>query len=135
MSLFNHARGATRRALTFAALLAAAPACGPGGDDAVSGDGLRDVSVPAGFDFATTRQVALTVTTTGFTDRHARLEVARPDGGVLYAGPVATAAAAAFTLPLPTKDGALTVQLQADGVTLTQTVALTGGAVRAAFTR
>lgn len=79
--------------------------------------GLRDVEIPAGFDFAASRAVSLTVRApaevTG--SQSAALEVTRPDGKILFRGPVHGDRLLSIDVHVPTKDEALTVKLMARG--------------------
>lgn len=94
-----------------AAALALATACGaPGPEDTASPEGLRAIEIPADFDFATTRGVALTVTADGLTEA-AGLTVMTAQGDVLYRGAVRPGAPFEARLGLATKDAAVRLVL------------------------
>lgn len=101
-----------------------------GGSAAPRPSGLRDVPVPAGFDFATTREVVVEVRASEATlgASHGALEVALPTGQVIYRGPVAAAAPTVLHLPVPTKDAELLLRLGVSGGWRAASAGITDGA-------
>lgn len=90
-------------------------------------DSLRNVKVPAGFDFATSRSVALTVSATEQKLGAAQglLEVALPGGEVLHRGPVSAGTPLTLNLSVPTKDVDLLLKVTAGDKRLDGTAAIT----------
>jgi hypothetical protein len=92
--------------------------------------GLRDITIPPGFTFETTREVVVTVSATeekiGAT--HGALEIALPDGKVLYRGPLAVAQPLSINLAVPTKDTDLLLKVGSSGHWLAGTAAIASGA-------
>jgi hypothetical protein len=95
-------------------------ACAPDGGPTSSTPGLRDVDIPAGFDFATTSLVRLTADVPLGT----RLEVQLPGGAVIYRGP---APAGALELSVPTKDTTLQVITSHEGEASRQLITVEAG--------
>ena len=108
-----------------AALLAAGCTFGPrptggssGGPDekgVAAAMPLAEAKVPAGFTFAATQSVDVTVQADDKLlkpGQVAGVEVARPDGKVLYRGPVFAEQPARIALAVPLKDKALSMTLR-----------------------
>lgn len=106
-------------------------ACAPG----TSTDGksqptsLREVEIPADFTFATSRPTALTVSADPaiLTNGAAALEIRRPDGAVLYRGPLQAGQPLDLSLSVPTKDEHLELVLTAEGREMVAQVAVADG--------
>ncbi len=92
-------------------------------------DSLRNVKVPEGFDFATSRSVALTVNATEDKMGAAQglLEVALPSGEVLHRGPVTAGTPLTLNLSVPTKDADLLLKVTAGDKRLDGTAAIADG--------
>ncbi len=116
-------------ACAFTAL--ALSACAPGADDGSKElpTSLRDVEIPADFTFATTRAAAVTVAADPaiLNGQAGSLEIRRPDGAVLYRGPLSADRALDISLSLPTKDNALELRLNANGQELIAQVPVADG--------
>lgn len=91
--------------------------------------GLRDIDIPPGFTFETSREVVVTVSATEekIGGSHGALEIALPDGKVLYRGPLAVAQPLSVNLAVPTKDTDLLLKVGSSGRWLAGTAAIAGG--------
>lgn len=92
--------------------------------------GLRDINIPPGFTFETTREVVVNVSATEekLGGTHGALEIALPDGKVLYRGPLAAATPLAVNLAVPSKDADLLLKVGSSGKWLGGTAAIAAGA-------
>lgn len=90
---------------------------------------LRDITIPAGFTFETTREVVVNISATEekLGASHGALEIALPDGKVLYRGPLAASTPLAVNLAVPTKDGDLLLKVGSQGKWLGGTAAIASG--------
>lgn len=126
-----------RSATIFASALSVAFlfACYPRPDTQQTIPTLRDVEIASDFTFATTRSVALTVRadkgSTG--SESAALEVARPDGKILFRGPIHGDRPLTLDLNVPTKDAELRVKLSANGKADTKNISIISDMAMAAF--
>lgn len=89
-------------------------------------DSLRNVKVPDGFDFATSRSVALTVSASEdkLGTSQGLLEVALPSGEVLHRGPVNAGTPLTLNLSVPTKDADLLLKVTAGDKRLSGTAGI-----------
>jgi hypothetical protein len=98
---------------------------------------LQDVKVPAGFTFASTRpvQVSVTAAESALPARgSARLEIAQADGKLLYRGRAAASTPLTIKLGLPLADAHLVATLYAsDGVATHLTLPILGSAASGSF--
>lgn len=90
---------------------------------------LRDITIPPGFTFETTREVVVNVSATEdkLGGTHGALEIALPDGKVLYRGPLAASTPLAVNLAVPTKDADLLLKVGSSGKWLGGTAAIASG--------
>ncbi len=106
-----------RRILGVALLALPLFACDPAGNGSdKKPESLRDIEIPADFTFQTSAPVALQVAAAPelVANGGGALEVARPDGKVLYRGPL-TSQPLNLELVLPSKDEQVHLTLTANG--------------------
>lgn len=119
------------------AALALPTACAPGADNQgkKAPESLRDVEIPPDFTFATSRPVALTISAEASVlgGQAGALEIARPDGRVLYRGPLTAENTLALNLVVPTKDEEVQLKLQANQQEHVATVRVVDGAATQVF--
>ncbi|HIG73624.1 MAG TPA: LruC domain-containing protein [Bacteroidetes bacterium] len=118
-------------ALLFAACDATAPAESGG-----SGDGLDDVTVPAGFDYATTRSVEVTLSAasnTGAPLAGVPMDLRTPDGRRLATATTGTDGRAVLPLAVPLALDSLVVAPRYLGLGGEARLAITGSRLSAAF--
>ncbi len=109
MKLTTRPHFTLRRALVAGALCLGFVACGTPETAPQSPQGLADITIPDGFDFATTRPVALQVRTQR-TDQVA-VEVENDLGHVIYRGPLSADQPLQRSFSLPTAAKTVTVVL------------------------
>lgn len=110
-------------------------ACGNAGLDTsapVPGEGatLRDVVVPEGFAFESTRPVdiAINASSEALPDGQGAVEVRRPGGEVVYRGPVFADRDLSVAFAMPTAEAELEVELRSAAGVRKTTVAVSDGA-------
>ena len=109
------------------AILVSVGGCTVGDTSPTAPAELTSVSVPSGFDFATTRSLTLHVEPgAALSIASALLEVRLPSGGVLYQGPVPGPTAHGLALPIPTAVDSLVVAVRSPELTTQLTVPVDG---------
>jgi hypothetical protein len=97
---------------------------------------LRALEIAPDFTFATTRSVSLRVEATAASLGGARtgaLEIARPDGKVLYRGPILANRGVELPLVMPAAARSVHVRIKGDGASAESEVDLASGSVEHRF--
>ena len=124
-----------RTAIVIAALTLCA--CGKIPEQGANAKLFGQSSAAPGFNFQTTRPVALTITAQASAlggTASAPLRIARPDGQIVYRGRIGAAKAVHMNLPVATKDAQFVATLtRADGSESSLSMPITGGSAMAVF--